>query len=42
MDMVDLMFLLMVVDLVDMLLMEFEFLFDQTLVRQVYDVLVVI
>jgi hypothetical protein len=42
MDMVDLMFLLMVVDLVDMLLMEFEFLFDQTLVQQVYDVLVVI
>ncbi len=42
MDMVDLMVLLMVVDLVDMVLVEFEFLFDQTLVQKVYDVLVVI
>jgi hypothetical protein len=42
MDMVELMVLLMVVDLVDMMLVVFEFLFDQTLVQQVYDVLVVI
>jgi hypothetical protein len=42
MDMVDLMVLLMVVDLVDMVLVGFEFLFDQTLVQQVYDVLVAI
>jgi hypothetical protein len=40
--MVELMVLLMVVDLVDMMLVVFEFLFDQTLVQQVYDVLVVI
>jgi len=42
MDMVELMVLLMVVDLVDKVLVEFEFLFDPTLVRQVYGVLVVI
>jgi hypothetical protein len=42
MDMVDWIDQQMVVDLVDKVLVEFEFLFDPTLVRQVYGVLVVI
>jgi hypothetical protein len=42
MDMVDWVVRLMVVDLIDMVLVEFEFLFDQTWAQQVYDVLEVI
>ncbi len=42
MDMVDWIGQRMVVDLVDKVLVEFEFLFDPTLVRQVYGVLMVI